>query len=112
MLGAGEQRCRALLPHPAVGTAAARCAAEQRRAGGWWQQWLSCRADPVPSLGQAGGAELGWTLGYMLNLTNAVPAEVPARLKGHRAPLWAAAITFIILTLVLGLAALLLQLWV
>uniref|UniRef100_A0A674GVH5 Ectonucleoside triphosphate diphosphohydrolase 8 n=1 Tax=Taeniopygia guttata TaxID=59729 RepID=A0A674GVH5_TAEGU len=61
---------------------------------------------------KAGGAELGWTLGYMLNLTNMVPAEVPARLKGHRAPLWAAAITFIILTLVLGLAALLLQLWV
>ncbi|KAM7003619.1 ectonucleoside triphosphate diphosphohydrolase 8-like [Passerculus sandwichensis] len=61
---------------------------------------------------KAGGADVGWTLGYMLNLTNMVPAEAPARLKGHSSSLWAAAIAFIILTLVLGLAALLLQLWV
>uniref|UniRef100_A0A8C9NAA0 Ectonucleoside triphosphate diphosphohydrolase 8 n=1 Tax=Serinus canaria TaxID=9135 RepID=A0A8C9NAA0_SERCA len=61
---------------------------------------------------KAGGADVGWTLGYMLNLTNMVPAEAPARVKGLRSSLWAAAITFIILNLVLGLAALLLQLWV
>ncbi|NWV51596.1 ENTP8 diphosphohydrolase, partial [Daphoenositta chrysoptera] len=57
---------------------------------------------------KAGSADVGWTLGYMLNLTNMVPAEAPARVKGHRPSLWAVAITFIILTLVLGLAALLL----
>ncbi|NWT57127.1 ENTP8 diphosphohydrolase, partial [Erythrocercus mccallii] len=57
---------------------------------------------------KAGSADMGWTLGYMLNLTNMVPPQAPARLKGHRPSLWAAAITFIILTLVLGLAALLL----
>ncbi|NWI48425.1 ENTP8 diphosphohydrolase, partial [Picathartes gymnocephalus] len=57
---------------------------------------------------KAGSTDVGWTLGYMLNLTNMVPAEAPARLKGHRPSLWAAAITFIILTLILGLAALLL----
>ncbi|NXT68765.1 ENTP8 diphosphohydrolase, partial [Chaetops frenatus] len=57
---------------------------------------------------KVGSTDVGWTLGYMLNLTNMVPAEAPARLKGHRPSLWAAAITFIILTLVLGLAALLL----
>ncbi|NWH36830.1 ENTP8 diphosphohydrolase, partial [Chloropsis hardwickii] len=57
---------------------------------------------------KAGGSDVGWTLGYMLNLTNMVPAEAPARLKGHRSSLWAAAITFIILTLILGLTALLL----
>ncbi|NXS88257.1 ENTP8 diphosphohydrolase, partial [Erpornis zantholeuca] len=57
---------------------------------------------------KAGSADVGWTLGYMLNLTNMVPAQAPARVKGHRPSLWAAAITFIILTLVLGLAALLL----
>ncbi|NXA63618.1 ENTP8 diphosphohydrolase, partial [Mohoua ochrocephala] len=57
---------------------------------------------------KAGSADVGWTLGYMLNLTNMVPAEAPARLKGHWPSLWAAAVTFIILTLVLGLAALLL----
>ncbi|XP_039939546.1 ectonucleoside triphosphate diphosphohydrolase 8-like [Hirundo rustica] len=59
---------------------------------------------------KAGSADVGWTLGYMLNLTNMIPPQAPARLKGHRPSLWAAAITFIILTLVLGLAALLLLL--
>ncbi|NWV11341.1 ENTP8 diphosphohydrolase, partial [Ptilonorhynchus violaceus] len=57
---------------------------------------------------KAGSTDVGWTLGYMLNLTNMIPPEAPARVKGHRPSLWAAAITFIILTLVLGLAALLL----
>uniref|UniRef100_A0A8C0FQN0 Ectonucleoside triphosphate diphosphohydrolase 8 n=1 Tax=Bubo bubo TaxID=30461 RepID=A0A8C0FQN0_BUBBB len=61
---------------------------------------------------KAGSADVGWTLGYMLNLTNMIPAEPPARVKGHVPSLWAAAITFIILTLALGLAALLLLLWV
>ncbi|NXA12345.1 ENTP8 diphosphohydrolase, partial [Sapayoa aenigma] len=57
---------------------------------------------------KAGSADVGWTLGYMLNLTNMIPAEAPAMVKGHVPSLWAAAITFIILTLILGLAALLL----
>lgn len=71
------------------------------------QGWLT-----VPSLcGQAGSADIGWTLGYMLNLTNMIPAEAPVWVKGHVLPLWAAAVAFIILTLALGLAALLLLLW-
>ncbi|KFW82753.1 Ectonucleoside triphosphate diphosphohydrolase 8, partial [Manacus vitellinus] len=57
---------------------------------------------------KVGSADVGWTLGYMLNLTNMIPAEAPTRVKGHMPSLWAAAITFIILTLVLGLTALLL----
>ncbi|NXJ79039.1 ENTP8 diphosphohydrolase, partial [Trogon melanurus] len=57
---------------------------------------------------KAGSADIGWTLGYMLNLTNMIPAEAPARVKGHVPSLWAAAIAFIVLTLALGLAALLL----
>ncbi|KFP88666.1 Ectonucleoside triphosphate diphosphohydrolase 8, partial [Apaloderma vittatum] len=57
---------------------------------------------------KAGSADIGWTLGYMLNLTNMIPAEAPARVKGHVPSLWAAAVAFIILTLALGLAALLL----
>ncbi|XP_014805210.1 PREDICTED: ectonucleoside triphosphate diphosphohydrolase 8-like isoform X1 [Calidris pugnax] len=61
---------------------------------------------------KAGSASVGWTLGYMLNLTNMIPAEAPARVKGHIPSLWAAAIAFIVLTLALGLAALLLFLWV
>ncbi|XP_064533370.1 ectonucleoside triphosphate diphosphohydrolase 8-like [Pseudopipra pipra] len=61
---------------------------------------------------KAGSADVGWTLGYMLNLTNMIPAEAPTRVKGHMPSLWAAATTFIILILVLGLTALLLLLWV
>ncbi|XP_064892259.1 ectonucleoside triphosphate diphosphohydrolase 8 isoform X2 [Columba livia] len=61
---------------------------------------------------KAGSADVGWTLGYMLNLTNMIPAEAPAQVKGHIPSLWAAAITFIILTLAMGIVALLLLLWV
>uniref|UniRef100_A0A8B9MSJ7 Ectonucleoside triphosphate diphosphohydrolase 8 n=1 Tax=Accipiter nisus TaxID=211598 RepID=A0A8B9MSJ7_9AVES len=61
---------------------------------------------------KAGRADIGWTLGYMLNLTNMIPAEAPVRMKGHVPSLWAVAVTFIVLTLALGLAALLLLLWV
>ncbi|KFW11218.1 Ectonucleoside triphosphate diphosphohydrolase 8, partial [Eurypyga helias] len=57
---------------------------------------------------KAGSTDVGWTLGYMLNLTNMIPAEAPAWVKGHVPSLWAAAIAFIILTLALALAALLL----
>ncbi|XP_053940157.1 ectonucleoside triphosphate diphosphohydrolase 8-like isoform X3 [Cuculus canorus] len=61
---------------------------------------------------KAGSANVGWTLGYMLNLTSMIPAEAPVWVKGHVPSLWAAAVAFIILTLALGLAALLLLLWV
>ncbi|XP_010084036.1 PREDICTED: ectonucleoside triphosphate diphosphohydrolase 8-like [Pterocles gutturalis] len=61
---------------------------------------------------KAGSANVGWTLGYMLNLTNMMPAEAPVWIKGHVPSLWAAAVAFIILTLTLGLAALLVLLWV
>ncbi|NWW83775.1 ENTP8 diphosphohydrolase, partial [Rhynochetos jubatus] len=57
---------------------------------------------------KVGSTSVGWTLGYMLNLTNMIPAEAPAWVKGHVPSLWAAAIAFIVLTLALGLAALLL----
>ncbi|KFQ80507.1 Ectonucleoside triphosphate diphosphohydrolase 8, partial [Phaethon lepturus] len=58
---------------------------------------------------KAGSADVGWTLGYMLNLTNMIPVEAPVWVKGHIPSLWAAAVTFIILTIALGLAALLLH---
>ncbi|NXP79828.1 ENTP8 diphosphohydrolase, partial [Ramphastos sulfuratus] len=60
---------------------------------------------------KAGSADVGWTLGYMLNLTNMIPAEAPLWAKGHLPSLWAAAVAFIILTLASGLAALLLSFW-
>uniref|UniRef100_A0A8C3LK79 Ectonucleoside triphosphate diphosphohydrolase 8 n=1 Tax=Chrysolophus pictus TaxID=9089 RepID=A0A8C3LK79_CHRPC len=58
-----------------------------------------------------GSTNVGWTLGYMLNLTNMIPAEAPAWVKGHTPSLWAAAIAFITLTLALGLVALVVLLW-
>ncbi|NXX77680.1 ENTP8 diphosphohydrolase, partial [Urocolius indicus] len=57
---------------------------------------------------KTGSADVGWTLGYMLNLTNMIPAEAPVCFKGHAPSLWIAAIAFIILTFALGFVALLL----
>ncbi|KFW78924.1 Ectonucleoside triphosphate diphosphohydrolase 8, partial [Phalacrocorax carbo] len=60
---------------------------------------------------KVGSADVGWVLGYMLNLTNMIPAEALTQVKGHIPSLWATAVTFISLTLALGLAALLLLLF-
>lgn len=64
-----------------------------------------------PLLGQVGSTNVGWTLGYMLNLTNMIPAEAPVWVKGHTPSLWAAAIAFVTFTLALGLVALVVLLW-
>lgn len=58
---------------------------------------------------QAGNADIGWTLGFMLNLTNMIPTEPLEHLKGHQPSLWAGAISFIVLAIVAGLLAILLQ---
>ncbi|XP_029467436.1 ectonucleoside triphosphate diphosphohydrolase 8 isoform X2 [Rhinatrema bivittatum] len=57
---------------------------------------------------QAGNAEIGWTLGYMLNLTNMIPSETPVTAKGHKSSIWAAALFFIVLSIVAGLVSILL----
>ncbi|XP_075690904.1 ectonucleoside triphosphate diphosphohydrolase 8-like isoform X2 [Rhinoderma darwinii] len=54
---------------------------------------------------QAGNADVGWTLGYMLNLTNMIPSEEPSLLKAHDYNIWVAAIFFIVLSVVAGLVA-------
>ncbi|KAM5298589.1 ectonucleoside triphosphate diphosphohydrolase 8 [Ctenodactylus gundi] len=56
---------------------------------------------------QAGGTDIGWTLGYMLNLTGMIPAEVPATWRAQSYKAWVAGVTFVVLTLValLGAAA-------
>ncbi|KAM5146908.1 ectonucleoside triphosphate diphosphohydrolase 8-like [Mantella aurantiaca] len=54
---------------------------------------------------QAGNADVGWTLGYMLNMTNKIPSEGPSLLKAHSYNLWVAAIFFIVLSLAAGLIA-------
>ncbi|KAM9326951.1 ectonucleoside triphosphate diphosphohydrolase 8-like [Gastrophryne carolinensis] len=54
---------------------------------------------------QAGNADVGWTLGYMLNMTNRIPSEGPSLLKAHSYNLWVAAIFFITLSIAAGLVA-------
>ncbi|XP_075041516.1 ectonucleoside triphosphate diphosphohydrolase 8-like [Mixophyes fleayi] len=54
---------------------------------------------------QAGNADVGWTLGYMLNLTNKIPSEGPSLLKAHGYNVWVAAIFFIVLSVAAGLVA-------
>uniref|UniRef100_A0A8C3HC67 Ectonucleoside triphosphate diphosphohydrolase 8 n=1 Tax=Chrysemys picta bellii TaxID=8478 RepID=A0A8C3HC67_CHRPI len=61
---------------------------------------------------KAANTDIGWTLGYMLNLTNMMPAEAPEQVKGQQHGLWAAAIFFIVLTAAVALMAILvLCLW-
>ncbi|OCT66932.1 ectonucleoside triphosphate diphosphohydrolase 8 [Xenopus laevis] len=54
---------------------------------------------------QAGSMDIGWTLGYMLNLTNMIPSEAPTQLKAHSYSLWVGAIFFIVLSIAVGLLA-------
>ncbi|XP_030391419.1 ectonucleoside triphosphate diphosphohydrolase 8 isoform X1 [Gopherus evgoodei] len=61
---------------------------------------------------KAANTDIGWTLGYVLNLTNMIPAETPEQVKGQQRGLWAAAIFFIVLTIAVALVAILIQcLW-
>nr|XP_048679205.1 ectonucleoside triphosphate diphosphohydrolase 8-like isoform X3 [Caretta caretta] len=46
----------------------------------------------IQFLRQVAAADVGWSLGYMLNLTNAIPLEAPDQVKGQRPDLWAAAV--------------------
>ncbi|XP_077332916.1 ectonucleoside triphosphate diphosphohydrolase 8-like [Lithobates pipiens] len=54
---------------------------------------------------QANNADVGWTLGYMLNMTNKIPSEGPSFMKAHIYNLWVAAIFFIVLSVAAGLVA-------
>ncbi|XP_039178871.1 ectonucleoside triphosphate diphosphohydrolase 8 [Crotalus tigris] len=58
---------------------------------------------------QAANSDIGWALGYMLNLTNRIPAEAPQQLKGHEEAIWIASIFFIVATLALCLLVLILH---
>uniref|UniRef100_A0ABM5F5T6 Ectonucleoside triphosphate diphosphohydrolase 8 n=1 Tax=Pogona vitticeps TaxID=103695 RepID=A0ABM5F5T6_9SAUR len=48
---------------------------------------------------KAADSEIGWSLGYMLNLTNMIPSENPRQLRGHEEGVWVASIFFIALSL-------------
>ncbi|XP_058015463.1 ectonucleoside triphosphate diphosphohydrolase 8 [Ahaetulla prasina] len=58
---------------------------------------------------QAANSDIGWTLGYMLNLTNMIRAEAPPLLKGHQEAFWIASIFFLVAGLALCLLILVLQ---
>ncbi|XP_069435801.1 ectonucleoside triphosphate diphosphohydrolase 8 isoform X5 [Ovis canadensis] len=60
---------------------------------------------------QAGGTDIGWTLGYMLNLTNLIPAEVPAQRRAQSFGVWTAGVVFLVLTLAATLGAVGVQLF-
>ncbi|NXU46820.1 ENTP8 diphosphohydrolase, partial [Drymodes brunneopygia] len=49
---------------------------------------------------QAANTDIGWTLGFMLNFTNTIPAEALRRVKGHEPGLWAGAVSFLVLAIV------------
>ncbi|NXD00454.1 ENTP8 diphosphohydrolase, partial [Certhia familiaris] len=54
---------------------------------------------------QAANTDIGWTLGFMLNFTNMIPAEALQHVKGHQPSLWAGAVSFLVLAIVAGLVA-------
>ncbi|XP_053852077.1 ectonucleoside triphosphate diphosphohydrolase 8-like isoform X3 [Vidua macroura] len=54
---------------------------------------------------QAANTDIGWTLGFMLNLTNMFPAEALQHVKGHQPGLWAGAVSLLVLAIVAGLVA-------
>ncbi|KAF4016900.1 hypothetical protein G4228_007850 [Cervus hanglu yarkandensis] len=54
---------------------------------------------------QAGSTDIGWTLGYMLNLTNLIPAEAPAQWLAQSFSIWTAGVVFVVLTLTATLGA-------
>ncbi|NXC86249.1 ENTP8 diphosphohydrolase, partial [Cercotrichas coryphoeus] len=58
---------------------------------------------------QAANTDIGWTLGFMLNFTNMIPAEALLHVKGHQPGLWAGAVSFLVLAIVAGLVAAFLQ---
>ncbi|XP_063792307.1 ectonucleoside triphosphate diphosphohydrolase 8-like [Pseudophryne corroboree] len=56
---------------------------------------------------QAANTDIGWTLGYMLNLTNMIPSDSPTSVNVQKYDIWVAAIFFIVFSLAMGLLMLL-----
>ncbi|KAM4889685.1 ectonucleoside triphosphate diphosphohydrolase 8 [Sylvia borin] len=54
---------------------------------------------------QAANTDIGWTLGFMLNFTNMIPAEALQHVKGHPPGLWAGAVALLVLAIVAALVA-------
>ncbi|XP_044519861.1 ectonucleoside triphosphate diphosphohydrolase 8 [Gracilinanus agilis] len=54
---------------------------------------------------QVSGTDIGWTLGYMLNLTNMIPAEAPEMKQAESYGVWVAAVFFVVLTVVTSIGS-------
>lgn len=59
---------------------------------------------------QIGGSDVGWTLGYMLNLTNMIPAEAPDSPPLPQAG-YASVVTIMVLVLLVLLLLVFRPLW-
>lgn len=70
---------------------------------GWAPRQLAAALTAVYP--QAGDADIGWTLGYMLNLTSMIPARAPTQGRAQSCSVWAAGVVFTVLTLMAVLAA-------
>ncbi|KAL4646525.1 ectonucleoside triphosphate diphosphohydrolase 8 isoform X1 [Arapaima gigas] len=51
---------------------------------------------------KAADADIGWTLGYMLNLTNLISSEAPVVVKGVQSEQWTAGVFFIVFAIFLS----------
>ncbi|KAG2456095.1 ENTP8 diphosphohydrolase, partial [Polypterus senegalus] len=63
---------------------------------------------------KADDLEIGWTLGYMINLTNLIPPKSPSFVRGQGEEEWMASIAFIVFTdfaIVLWLLAFIVMCW-
>ncbi|XP_038623887.1 ectonucleoside triphosphate diphosphohydrolase 8-like [Tachyglossus aculeatus] len=58
---------------------------------------------------QAADTDIGWSLGYMLNLTNMIPSEEPAGSRAQNRDVWIAAVFFVVLAVSLTTGALAVQ---
>ncbi|XP_010165450.1 ectonucleoside triphosphate diphosphohydrolase 8, partial [Antrostomus carolinensis] len=58
--------------------------------------WLTIRF-----VRQVTNVDVGWTLGYMLNLTNMIPSEIPQRVVGLQRSNWIAATVLLAIMLIL-----------
>ncbi|XP_069603781.1 ectonucleoside triphosphate diphosphohydrolase 8-like [Ranitomeya imitator] len=68
------------------------------------ESWTS-----ISFMKQAANTDIGWTLGYMLNLTNMIPSEAASTMRVQTYDVWVAAVFFIVFSLALVLIMLLLH---
>ena len=76
---------------------------QQRSSLALWLAWYFAAFHtllPSPSA-QVANVDVGWTLGYMLNLTSMIPSETPQRVVGLQRSKWIAATVLLAVMLIL-----------